>query len=614
MHWTAEMLSLKGSQRTEFRNVARDLSLLCNTAGECVSLPPLPDAADDKTQEAQQPDSHADVSTGNATWQPSGVDALLLEYLEKTQKGMCACAPLTNDIRSCLSPTEVRNRQLNATEQQVYQDTYNGLDSARNVYRTCFRQQAKSDVDSCIRENTLNDENVTKAPCHTTESNKQSQSKTTETLFDDELLPALTVIRPSRWIRFFARKETHVDSQKKTFSNNHNTGELVSCTDNVSTNVRHERIPIEPKIHINLEDGCTNSKVSTCPSRNVGMKGTCKIGLHKCPCVCNCECSCSIRNFGKLKVYSSLSMLVGNRIFSLTFVAGNVVAILESNESTDRRTETVKRAWPEQLPVIGGGVASYTNEYVWNSCLGVPLSNSPAVAKHGTYSALSNTESLFSCAAFSSELVALVLPTIDSLPLDSPQYRRLLQQTDCSAEILFPDLEKQLELGKQSLGGSLSVGDFIITRHSVLPVVQILVHVVVDRQDTMRDDTFTTDTYTHRTTHKTLKISLHRIMNVLNRYGVGSIVLPLLMLEESTGPAALDSAALHARVESMMNLLKTFFIKLSGETINIKRLVVTLPNSCCTSVQVNDNENESTCSTSVMSHAIQYATNNLNCW
>eukprot|EP00919_Chromeraceae_sp_WS-2016_P068137 GHVR01161407.1.p1 GENE.GHVR01161407.1~~GHVR01161407.1.p1 ORF type:complete len:131 (+),score=25.77 GHVR01161407.1:241-633(+) len=130
----------------------------------------------------------------------------------------------------------------------------------------------------------------------------------------------------------------------------------------------------------------------------------------------------------------------------------------------------------------------------------------------------------------------------------------------------------------------------------------------------MRDDTFTTDTYTHRTTHKTLKISLHRIMNVLNRYGVGSIVLPLLMLEESTGPAALDSAALHARVESMMNLLKTFFIKLSGETINIKRLVVTLPNSCCTSVQVNDNENESTCSTSVMSHAIQYATNNLNCW
>ncbi|KAF7723555.1 hypothetical protein EC973_001844 [Apophysomyces ossiformis] len=105
--------------------------------------------------------------------------------------------------------------------------------------------------------------------------------------------------------------------------------------------------------------------------------------------------------------------------------------------------------------------------------------------------------------------------------------KALFERCQHSTEFHFPDIESQLsaiENDIESSKESLQEGSFFITRHSNLPLTQVIFHLVIDS-----DAIVTTDL----SNRHNLISGLRNILRLTTRFDISSLSIPLLLLPDS---------------------------------------------------------------------------------
>ncbi|KAI7860230.1 hypothetical protein BDC45DRAFT_493946 [Circinella umbellata] len=149
--------------------------------------------------------------------------------------------------------------------------------------------------------------------------------------------------------------------------------------------------------------------------------------------------------------------------------------------------------------------------------------------------------------------------------------RALFERCQHSTEFHFPDIESQLTTVEQDFmqkPDSLQEGSFFVTRHSNLPLTQVVFHLVID------SDAIAT---TELTKQSNLIKGLLNIMRLTTRYDISSLSIPLLLLpdkfldqpEQSFSSSFLDQPQQHfgwlqKRGEVTMKCVRGFLYEHSG--------------------------------------------------
>ncbi|KAI8143621.1 hypothetical protein BJV82DRAFT_611127 [Fennellomyces sp. T-0311] len=148
--------------------------------------------------------------------------------------------------------------------------------------------------------------------------------------------------------------------------------------------------------------------------------------------------------------------------------------------------------------------------------------------------------------------------------------KALFDRCQHSTEFHFPDIETQLTTIEQDFAarpGSLQEGSFFVTRHSNLPLTQVVFHLVID------SDAIATNELTKQSN---LIKGLLSIMRLTTRYDISSLSIPLLLLpdkflkepEQFFSSAFLDQsqhfAWLQKRGEVTMKCVRGFLYEHSG--------------------------------------------------
>ncbi|CAG8513604.1 989_t:CDS:2 [Funneliformis mosseae] len=162
---------------------------------------------------------------------------------------------------------------------------------------------------------------------------------------------------------------------------------------------------------------------------------------------------------------------------------------------------------------------------------------------------------------YSQDLTAIILLLT---PKDWPLYKLgksankgFFERCKESTEFHFNNVENQLEAieNDYSLDGtSLQEGDFFITRHSNLPLVHVVFHLVIDFESIQKSEL----------THRSRVISgLRNILRTVNRFDISKISLPFLLL-----PSHVDvfsdqnlEKVLYRRGELVLKCTKGFMIE-----------------------------------------------------
>ncbi|ORY99737.1 hypothetical protein BCR42DRAFT_497288 [Absidia repens] len=148
--------------------------------------------------------------------------------------------------------------------------------------------------------------------------------------------------------------------------------------------------------------------------------------------------------------------------------------------------------------------------------------------------------------------------------------RALNDRTLRSTEFHFPTTESQLDLIEKNVQQNqkdyLQEGAFFITKHSNLPMHQIVFHLIIDGDAVSKTDL---------SSRHPLMIGLRNILRLTTRYDISSLSLPLVMLPdrfldqpEHYMPATVDQPQLHVnwlskRSEALMKTVKGYLMEAS---------------------------------------------------
>ncbi|CAI2167099.1 7188_t:CDS:2 [Funneliformis geosporum] len=166
---------------------------------------------------------------------------------------------------------------------------------------------------------------------------------------------------------------------------------------------------------------------------------------------------------------------------------------------------------------------------------------------------------------YSQDLTAIILLLT---PKDWPMYKlgksankEFFKRCKESTELHFDNVENQLEVIENdyslddSNGPSLQEGDFFITRHSNLPLVHVVFHLVIDFESIQKSEL----------THRSRVISgLRNILRTVNRFDISKISLPFLLLPSHVDVFSdqnLDEKVLYRRGELVLKCTKGFMME-----------------------------------------------------
>ncbi|CAI2164011.1 4357_t:CDS:10 [Funneliformis geosporum] len=125
-----------------------------------------------------------------------------------------------------------------------------------------------------------------------------------------------------------------------------------------------------------------------------------------------------------------------------------------------------------------------------------------------------------------------------------------------STEFHFKDVESQLEAIERDFGRSeVQEGDFFITKHSNLPLVHVVFHLVIE---------FESITKSELTQKSRVMNGLRNILRTVDRFDIASMSLPFLLLPSKNDPfsdPALDENILYKRSELVLKCIRGFMIQ-----------------------------------------------------
>ncbi|PKY48982.1 hypothetical protein RhiirA4_404951 [Rhizophagus irregularis] len=164
---------------------------------------------------------------------------------------------------------------------------------------------------------------------------------------------------------------------------------------------------------------------------------------------------------------------------------------------------------------------------------------------------------------YSQKLTAIVLLLT---PKDWPKYklgksanRAFFARCKESTEFHFKDVESQLEAIEKDFDKSeIQEGDFFITKHSNLPLIHVVFHLVIE---------FESITSSELTQRSHVMEGLRNILRTIDRFDIASISLPLLLIPSNIDPFAnviLDENILYKRGELVLKCIKGFMMQNSG--------------------------------------------------
>ncbi len=135
-----------------------------------------------------------------------------------------------------------------------------------------------------------------------------------------------------------------------------------------------------------------------------------------------------------------------------------------------------------------------------------------------------------------------------------------------STELHFGSIEKQIEIIQHDLRNNYAEGNFFITKHSNLPLIHIIFHLII------HPDSFATEL-----SQKSLVVQgLRNILKITSKYDIKEISIPLFFLPDSSGnnlPASSpngtgpntnlqnDSVFLTRRAETVLKCTKGFILE-----------------------------------------------------
>ncbi|KAI8062531.1 hypothetical protein BC940DRAFT_308481 [Gongronella butleri] len=147
--------------------------------------------------------------------------------------------------------------------------------------------------------------------------------------------------------------------------------------------------------------------------------------------------------------------------------------------------------------------------------------------------------------------------------------RALFDRCQRSTDFHFATIESQLDVIAQDMQENPHVfqeGAFFITKHSQLPMHQIVFHLIIDGDDLLSADL---------STRHPLMVGLRNILRVCSRYDINSLSVPLLLLPdryldqpEVWMPKTVDAPQMHAnwlarRSDSVMKTVKGYMMEAS---------------------------------------------------
>ncbi|CAB4381364.1 hypothetical protein RhiirA5_493614 [Rhizophagus irregularis] len=163
---------------------------------------------------------------------------------------------------------------------------------------------------------------------------------------------------------------------------------------------------------------------------------------------------------------------------------------------------------------------------------------------------------------YSQDLTAIILLLT---PRDWPKYKlgksankKFFERCNETTEFHFDKVETQLEAIENDYpidSSSLKEGDFFITRHSNLPLVHVVFHLVIDFESIQKSEL----TYRSRVID-----GLRNILRTVNRFDISTISLPFLMLPSDVDVFSdpnLDEKLLYRRGELVLKCTKGFMIE-----------------------------------------------------
>ncbi|EXX70321.1 hypothetical protein RirG_088530 [Rhizophagus irregularis DAOM 197198w] len=164
---------------------------------------------------------------------------------------------------------------------------------------------------------------------------------------------------------------------------------------------------------------------------------------------------------------------------------------------------------------------------------------------------------------YSQKLTAIVLLLT---PKDWPKYklgksanRAFFARCKESTEFHFKDVESQLEAIEKDFDKSeIQEGDFFITKHSNLPLIHVVFHLVIE---------FESITSSELTQRSHVMEGLRNILRTIDRFDIASISLPLLLIPSNIDPftnVILDENILYKRGELVLKCIKGFMMQNSG--------------------------------------------------
>ncbi|RIA93487.1 hypothetical protein C1645_874088 [Glomus cerebriforme] len=125
-----------------------------------------------------------------------------------------------------------------------------------------------------------------------------------------------------------------------------------------------------------------------------------------------------------------------------------------------------------------------------------------------------------------------------------------------STEFHFKDVESQLEAVERDFSKSeVQEGDFFITKHSNLPLVHVVFHLVIE---------FESITSSVLTQRSPVVEGLRNILRTIDRFDITSISLPFLLLPSDVDPftdVTLDESILYKRGELVLKCIKGFMMQ-----------------------------------------------------
>jgi len=259
-------------------------------------------------------------------------------------------------------------------------------------------------------------------------------------------------------------------------------------------------------------------------------------------------------------------------------LAGNNSSLLMAREMThsDQGTYSIVVMLGSQLKVPfevqvygGGGMLSIGN-------IGNVASLTPTSSSH-LISGDPNSDSIYS-----SSLTAMVLMADPSMSCNSPTYADFFALTSHSTELHFESAQDQIDTvrsqvpvskpadimqsslskGTTSNASKLEPGDFFVTTHSNLGKVQVVFHMVGERQNI--DNSW-----------QQLLAGLKNILTIASHYDVTTLSLPILLIEPEFRHLHSDGMGIK-RAEEVIRTIRSFLVlnSASGTSLKTIRLVV----------------------------------------